>query len=516
MQPVNPSFETLVDNDYRFPIGRVSVFETNKSVPSQGFNVAYYAIGQETDMDVTDWWSGLPTTSPTGVLDEGTFLSGSIIIEESNIMAFDWGITGVPPPISGRSDLWASRWTGHFFARYSGVYRFYMDSAPFTQARMVFNGSPAQFEDDDSVVVDRWAGANYEKTRQELHWDSPSLTAGQWYTIDIQLNIPKQSSPQNIPTYFCMKYEEPDATTIYNLWGESGGDIAIDYQSDVGIKKVLSAGVVNTTNAFLPAIEIPFVTGFSGSRRDGQSTDFALTVPIPATTNVIVETAALDTEIEVTSVAGFPSVGALAIGTNPDSMDIVAYTGLDTVNDKFTGVTGGGINLVGALVNQLYGVDTDQYIAGYNALDGSFGPLKAFRLVRIEGGLNDGAGNDYYSDRIWGNLSQNNVIDRDNKTVAWIVRDFTWMLNRKFNQNYPNQASYSMASYYTSFTANNPDGVTRPVAYDRWASGNAVRDIFMQAGIDPVLLFERERVKVSTSPTFASDYGRYLLRVGLV
>jgi len=516
MQPVNPSFETLVNNAQRFPIGRVSVYETTKSVPSLGFNAAYYAIGQETDMDVVDWWSGLPTTNPTGVLDEGTFLSGSSIIEESTIMAFDWGVAGVPPPISGRNDLWAMRQYGFFFARFSGVYTFHMDSSPHTQMRMVFDSSVAQFEDDDSVVVDRWAGSNYEKTRQELHWDSPSLVAGTWYPIQIEFHVPKQSDPQNVSTYLCMKYEEPDATTDLDLWGNSGGDIVPDYQSDVGIKKVLSAGVVNTTNSFLSPIVIPWASGFSGSRRQGQSTDFNFTVPIPATTNIEVQTAALDTEIEVDSVDGFPTEGALGIGTNPDSMDIVTYTGLDTANNKFTGVSGVGVNVVGALVNQLLGLDNNQYVAGYDALTGAFGPIKGFRLIQIEGGLYDGTSTDYYSDRIWGNLSQNPIIDRDNKSVSWIVRDSSWMLNRKYDKNYPNQASYSMAGYYEAFTSTNPEGVARPICYDRWTSGNAVRDIFMLAGVDPVLLFQRERIAISASPAFASDYGRYLVSGDLI
>jgi hypothetical protein len=511
MQPVNPTFEALVNNDNRYPVGRVSVYETTKSVPSLGFNASYYAIGQETDMNVADWWSGLPSTLPSGVLDEGTFLTGPSIVEESTIMAFDWGVAGVPPPISGRTDLWAARWTGYFFARYSGVYRFYMDSAPFTQMRMKFDGSYVDFEDADSIVVDRWAGSNFEKTRQELHWDSASLTAGQWYAIEIQLNVPKQSDPQNIATYMCMKYEEPDATTSLNLWGESGGDIPTDYQSDVGVKKVLSAGVVNTTNSFLSPIVVPGISGFSGTRRKGQTAEFTFTIRVPATTNIAVETAALDTEIEVDSVAGFPSEGVLAIGSAPDSMDIVTYTGLDTVNNKFTGVSGVGVNVVDALVNQLYGEDIDKYISGYNPVDGSFGPVKAWRLMRIEGGLNDGAGTDYFSDRIWGNLSKNPIIDRDNKTVTWVVRDFSWMLNKKFDRNYPNQASYSMASYYDAFTPTTPDGLTRPVCYDRWTSGDAVRDIFMLSGVDPVLLYQRERVQVSASPTFDTDYGRYLV-----
>ena len=136
MQPVNTTFQALLDKDYRFPIARAKSYPTTKTVPSKGFNASYYAISNDTDMLQDNWWSGLPASLPADKESEGTFLTGPSILEPSTVIAHDWGVGGVPGPVTGRSDLWAARWYGKFFPRYSGVYRFYVDSSPFSRLRM--------------------------------------------------------------------------------------------------------------------------------------------------------------------------------------------------------------------------------------------------------------------------------------------------------------------------------------------------------------------------------------------
>ena len=532
MQPATPSLDALISNQHRYPLGKVSVYPTSKSVPSNGFNIKYYGIAPDTNMAQADWWSGLSGDAPVDPLAHGTFLTGDNMIEPSTAMAFDFGIGGVPPPVNdGRIDLWAARWTGWFFARYAGVYRFYIDTAPHARVRIKFDGTyygnGTDFTDPDEtgdISTDRWDpnDANFAKTRHELYFDTGVLTPeGTWYAIDIQYFIPRQSAPQNESAYLCVKYREPDATTSLDLWGNSGDDIVPDYPSDYqdddgnDIKKPLSAGVVNTTNAFISAIEVPGVDGYAGTKRDGQVSEYSFNVKLPASTNLEGATGAGETEIEVDSLEGFAESGTLAIGTNPTSMDIVTYTGLDTGTNEFTGCSGVGVNADDSMVSQFIGEGANQYISGYDPLAGAFGPVKPFRLIQIEGGLYDGSANDYYTDRIWGNVYPNPVVNREAQEVTFKVRDFGWAMLAKYDKNYPDQASYSMAGYYEPHTYNTPDGVLRPVCYDRWRTDKAIMDLLMKAGIDPVLLWQRQRHQISGSPAYATDYGPYLISKGL-
>lgn len=528
MQPVVSALETLIGKDYRYPLGKVSVYNTTKSVPSNGFNVSYYGTAIDTDMS-GEWWSGLSSDPPADRDSEGTFLDGTNIIEPSTILAFDWGVGGVPPPVNdGRIDQWAARWRGYFYARYTGTYRFYIDCSPHARIRIKMDGdyygnTDTDFTDEDSNSVDRWDedDANFAKTRQELYFDI-ALTTNTWYTIQVEFYIPRQSAPQNIHNYLCVKYREPDATTAYGPFGDTGGNVVGDYQSDYqdedgnDIKKPLSAGVVNTTNAFLTAVEVPGVMGFAGTKTEGQVSEYSFDVKVPASTNLS-EAANSENHLHVYSTDGFPDAGALCVGTNPDSITIVTYTGKTAGSDpQFTGCSNVGSFANASLVSQFYGEGASQYIAGYDSISGNFGPLKAPRLVKIEGGLYNGVDTDYYTSRIWGNLFPNPVINRDAKKMTWRVQDFSWMLNRKTDHNYPDQASYSMAGYYLPYSYDQPDGITRPPCYDRWRADKAIRDILMKAGVDPILLWQRERIQISGAPAYASDYGDYLLKGELI
>ena len=520
MQPVNATFQTLIDKDSRFPIARVKSYPTTKTVPSKGFNASYYALANDTDMILTDWWSGLPTSLPADRESEGTFLSGSSILEPSTAMAHDWGVGGVPGPIIGRSDLWAARWFGSFFPRYSGVYRFYVDTSPFARIRIkigsTYYGTGANpFLDSDANPVDRWdpSDGDFERTRQELYFDVPALTQGVWPDISIEFQVPRFLDPQNMPTYLCVKYREPDATTNLDLWGNSGGDIVTDYQSDhqdadgIDIKKTLSAGVVNTTAAFLAGEDINGLLSLSGDYKQNEVSTFQLEVGLPATTNLNGALSGGETVVTVDSTDGFPAVGALNIES-----DIISYTGV--TGTSFTGCSGVGSHSDDALVSQIAGEGAGQYVDGYNPLTNSIGQLSMFGLVQIEGGLYDGVSADHYADRLWGHVSTNPVVNRDKKTASVTISDTSRLLNEQYNRNYPNSASYSMAGYYSKFTETNPDGISRPVCYDRWDIEDALRDILIKANIDPVLLYQRARHNVTGS--FAADYGDYLIKGGLV
>ncbi|GAG81144.1 unnamed protein product, partial [marine sediment metagenome] len=158
---------------------------------------------------------------PTDRDSEGTFLAGSDIIEPSTMLAFDWGVGGTPAPVSdGRIDLWAARWFGYLYARYSGTYRFYVDSSPHSRIRVKLNGSYRTLKDADAANTERWADANLIKTRQELYFDL-ALTEDTWNDIQVEFSIPQQSAPQNVHNYLCVKYREPDATTAWDPWGNT-------------------------------------------------------------------------------------------------------------------------------------------------------------------------------------------------------------------------------------------------------------------------------------------------------
>lgn len=524
MQPVNASLATLIANSHRMPIGRVKVYQTNKSCPSKGFNASFYALADDTNMIQADWWSGLSADAPVNSVSEGTFLTGSHVIEPSTVLAFDWRVGGVPAPVTGRSDLWAARWYGHFFCRYAGIYRFYVDCSSFAKVRIkvdaTYYGTGATpFKDENAVNIDRWddSDADFARTTRELYFDTGALTQGIWYAIAVEFWVPKLLDPQNMPTYLCIKYREPDDTTNLDLWGASGGDIVTDYPSDYqddggnDIKKPLSAGVVNTTGAFLTGTEIFGIESISGRRQAGEVSEYQFEINIPASTNLNGALAGGEDTITVDSTSGFPEVGALNI-----EGDHVTYMGKTATT--FTGVPAAGVGAAGAhsdnvLVSQFIGEDQTDLIYGYDLLTNSIGAMRAFRLVQIEGGLNDGAGNDYYADRIWGHIFPGPAVDRDNKKATITVRDFGRMLVGQYDRNYPDNISYSMADYYDHYRENVPDGISRPPCYDRWDAAKAVRDILMRANIDPVLLYQRDRHRVTG--TYAADYGQYMIRGGL-
>ena len=86
------------------------------------------------------------------------------------------------------------------------------------------------------------------------------------------------------------------------------------------------------------------------------------------------------------------------------------------------------------------------------------------------------------------------------------------LLTTDYFKNYPDYASYSVGRYYRDSYSSEPDGIDRPVAYDRWSVSKAIRDIAIKANIDPILLYGRKRKTVQGGANFAEDYGDYLIR----
>jgi len=499
MRPVNSTHESLITAKRQIPISRVTIFDTCKTVPSEGFNVAFYTLP---DTDDTTLSTLLNDTSPVWYenTDVTEIFGGSDIVEFQPAMAFDWGIGGVPPAL-GQSQLYGIKWTGYFFARYSGAYTFYIDACSFGRLRIKFNGSYLTFYDADDVATDKW---NTDRTNtEELDAQTASLTAGQWYAIQIEFAVGRNEEAYTEPTYLCIKYKEPTgATTAYGLWGDTGGDIVSDYAADAD-KKILSPGVVNTTNSFLTGTEITdIVESLSGDHAADENAQYEFSVGMSVSTWLTQAVGIGAGYLTVQSTDGFPKSGKLMLGS---TSTLISYTGKTTT--RFTGVSG---VLTTYDINDRVTMPNGQY--AFNPQTKDFGVIKPYRLVKIEFGHRDpDTDMDYYSPVIWGHVYPNPKISRrDNKDIAtFYVQDFGNMLNTVLVQNFPDYASYSGAGYYNKLTSGQPDGFNRPVTYDRWICEDAVRDIYIKAGIDPVLLYQRKHLQVTG--TCATDYGGYLI-----
>jgi len=505
MNPVNSTHEALINAKNQLPISRVTIFDTCKTVPSKGFNVYFYTLP---DSDNTTLDAILNDSDPFWYAMEDVILQlgSSDIIEYSTALAFDWGVGGSPSPVS-QAHLFGIKWTGYFYARYTGVYRFYIDSSYFARLRIKFNGSYLTFKDpDDDSEVDSW-DADLDNT-DELYADTASLTAGDWYAIQIEFAVGRREECTD-PTYLCVKYKEPTSvTTGYDLWGDSGGDIVADYPSDSD-KKVLSAGVVNTAGSFLSGDEITdIVKSVSGGKSRGESAQYQFDVAVAVSTWLTDPggVSAEDTEINVGSTEGLPDKGKLIIGSGTTT---ITYTNKDATTFKGIPATGDG-SIGGSYVQYTrITLHTGKY--SFNPYTKDFGIIKPYRLVKIElGHRSPSTETNYYSNVVWGHIFPNPQLQRSkNEDILTIyMQDFNNMLG-SIQQNYPDNASYSGASYYNKLTSGEPDGQERPVAYDRWKCEYAVRDIYIKANIDPILTYQRKRLQVTGD--YAPDYGGYLI-----
>ncbi len=140
--------------------------------------------------------------------------------------------------------------------------------------------------------------------------------------------------------------------------------------------------------------------------------------------------------------------------------------------------------------------------------------IKTFQLCTIEAGYQSIVAVDHYANRITGFIYPNPILTRskDSDKLQFMVTDFRSDLITKYFTSYPDYASYAGAQYYEGHLLSQPNGITRPVAYDRWNVAHAIKDILIKANIDPALLFARERKNINGGANFTKDYGDYLIR----
>lgn len=480
---VSSNLQTQLDKQHIAPELRVSVYNTTKSVPSNGFDVTYYTFDDNADL------SGTWTTGATSVLSGNEF---------STVMSFDWG-EGSPPPVS-QVDNYGAVWTGYFFARYSGVYTFYVDSGPLCGAQIKFDGSYLNFS-DGTTSGSPWYGGDLQGSSAELYASTPALTSGSWYAIQIEF-FTGSNKDGTSPAHFTVKYQEPSgAVTSLNEFGESYG--FSDYESDPA-KKPLSAGVVNSASGFLTGTELTGITEYELDRPFSEVAQAAFSVNLSWASTLDRTTTATGsvTTVYVDSTEGAPSAGVLEING-------VTHVYTEKTSVTFTLETAADILSTSGVVVKLK--DTPY---SYDRTTGTFGNIKAFRLVRFEVGMNDGSGNTYYVDRLWGNIYPDPMVSRDKtgvNSLKVLVQDFSSNMNVDYNKNYPNQSSYSMAGYYDGATyGKGPNGQTRPYAYDGWTMDGVMRDLAIKANIDPVWMYRRRNLYNGSG--FADSYSGYLVR----
>lgn len=503
MQPISSDHETLLDSHHRSPIFRVRIYDTPLTVPSKGFNVSFYEFTAENTSqsnplsDLTDLKDGTKTFANLNAKYSG-------LEPAPATLAFDWGSYS-PPPVS-QIDNYAIKWSGKFFARYSGQYTFYVDSGKFCGARITLSGSVVSMTDADGNTDPWYADAH---STQEFSGTTVSLTAGTWYDIAFHFWAGSNADGDSL-AYVCFKYKEPSgATTQYNEFGQTSADLTAngkpgyptDYAADTA-KKPFSAGVVNTTANFLTGTTLTQITDLDIQRHKIESSTCQLQIPLSASTSLTVATSGGESTLNVESTQAFPNAGAVEADNT-----VITYDGKNA-NQLLNcqNVPALSIDTTVALVNTDYAFDRSAR---------AWGSIKKFRLYRIETGHYDADTNtEYYTDRLWGHLLANPQVQRtkDGDTLQVEIWDFQNMLQTTYNQNYPDYASYSMADYYERYTTNEPDGVTRPTAYDKWILDAVIRDIYIKAGIDPIWTYMRRRMTVTASPAFATDFGDYYIQ----
>ena len=212
MQPVSQKFQTAIESLRSKPLSRVKVYDTTKTVPSKGLNVIFYKLSDNDDISTGYWFNN-------SALE--VYPSAGAAIEERTCLAFDWGIGGSPAAIS-KPDLYAVRWYGYFYARFSGVYTFFIDTPKHSRARIFFDYAYLTLKDpDNDSAVDNWTNTSVaEGTKKELYAETGSLVAGNWYYIAIEFWQPTLKVPPSVPTYICAKYREPNTTTVFNTFPE--------------------------------------------------------------------------------------------------------------------------------------------------------------------------------------------------------------------------------------------------------------------------------------------------------
>lgn len=165
-------------------------------------------------------------------------------------------------------------------------------------------------------------------------------------------------------------------------------------------------------------------------------------------------------------------------------------------------------------------VDNTDAANAYDPSTEYFGNIRKGNYIEIEAGY---GGTE--TKRFIGNISGSTQVSRE-ADGAYITLHCEgiegWLLDSK-NFNYPNNAMYSYAGYYSDTSVYyQPNGVERPVAFDQWNMVTAIKAVALNAGVDHYYLdqyrkFYEENGTVTTSDTkLLRDLNINLSRTNLV
>jgi hypothetical protein len=440
----------------RIPIGKVEIFNTPYTVPSRGFRIEFFQGGS---------------------IEGGTTGNMKYAGNDSQIM-HDWG-EGVPEVINDFP--YQVKWYGYFYARFSGVYKFYAYSPSTSRTCIYFADSNTKPESltGGSLLVDK-----LQNTTMSASEDTSYLTAGTWYPIRVEF------WNAGTPAYIVVLYREPDGAVDsdgqYSDF-DSTGDY--HYGNITEEHKVLSAGVVNfdetwsnrTEAEFLQPVRLP-ILGLRGNKKLNEISEYSFEVGI-------------DQE-DVDDTYFYDS-----------NNDVIQYTSDDSITIKknrlvriYTGYELGCSNFSGGTCQSVHG-------SGWQIT------ALCSNLGNPDCPYNTPSSGDYT--KVFTGVITSFEFDRksiDNSATI-TCKDAGFLLLNTLDENYPDTSSY-MAAEYTEFETDGgagPNGISKPQAYDGWTLAKAIRDLCLHAGIDATLLYGKQ---ASLTTDYSEYFGNFLVGGG--
>ncbi|MHA1952320.1 MAG: hypothetical protein ACW96U_00020 [Candidatus Heimdallarchaeaceae archaeon] len=222
---------------------------------------------------------------------------------------------------------------------------------------------------------------------------------------------------------------------LYGTTGFRRGGIACHYTYDSSpsttdwrsnTMHLLNAGVSNYTNSFLSAINVPHHFNIQGEREENEPSKYTFSVP-------------------------YGDVG----GAYEKNSDNEYENGSTKLKE-------------GKLI---------QIFAGY---DCGTAPDSGQTVGDISGNIE-------YIPRFKGYIEGFSV-NRKSNELQVTCRDFFMRAENQLCINYPDHVSYWTGRYVSSDIFDQPNGYAMPIAYDRWGVVDAVKDLFIKAGL-PYSLF---------------------------
>lgn len=429
---------TSAANSPKTPIFKIEYVDSPYGVPSKGYAVEYYED---------------PTNSSTTTFD-ASYLA---MQGRDNILSYDWSL-GAPPGIT-TTDYFKAQYYGYFYARFTGLYTFFLSKDKNDYARFFFNRTRTVTDPSNAstyiaadLKINDWpidaGNPTGDYQAQETLSFTVTLTSGRWYPFLVQY------AERTKEAYISVRYLEP--SNVIDSNGEySDNDIsATNHPYPVQYSKVLSAGITNYSKlwlgansaSYLPSIILSGVDNVTFNKVYNQSNLLEFKVPILV-----------------------------------------------------------GVTTTSGLMGFRYDYNTGLY---YDDNSNTF--LKQGRLVKYYVGYSSNGSNPSsydYIQRFEGIITDFNINrEAKNSSITIKCQDIMYHAISSIEENYPNKISYINFDFTSANTAGEPNGYSRPMAYDAWPVVDMVRDLYMKAGIDPVKLYGRRKILNRDSGYSWGDY----------